>query len=99
MSEDWIRYVKVGDKVVCIERGKWFNLDGSQYVGETPTYGNTYEVSEVYCAGAKVYFRLREFAYGRWYARRFRPVQPKQHDLSWAYDILKKASKPVEDVA
>lgn len=75
---DW----KVGDKVVCIKRGKWA-ADGPQLAIRDPEYNEICEIAGFYLCEDGVYLRL--VSYPEWSvyaAARFRPVQPRKTDIS-----------------
>jgi hypothetical protein len=100
----WIFSAKVGDKVVCTrgaavgrpETGFW-----------CPQTGEVYTIRQMWMYGDNPILLLMEYVHPEswdgvnemgWDATRFRPVTPRNTDISFAYEILRKATKPVEEV-
>lgn len=85
---EWIKSAKVGDKVVCVEVG-W-----SDAVDEiVPEFGRVYTIRDIEVDWDGVFFKLSEIKNEpTWYsdgffecvfeAENFRPVQPRQTDIS-----------------
>lgn len=105
---DWIETAKVGDKVVCIDitplaegvdtgliLGKVYEIiDIRSGIGRLPN-GDIREEVVLELAGY-THPRIKRLgnAIG---AFRFRPVEPRKTDISWAHEILKKADKPFKE--
>jgi hypothetical protein len=103
---DWIKTAKVGDKVVCI------NDEWPGFVANPLQAGAVYTIAEItpdrfgwnYSHGAhngpglrlvETQNNLADVDRFTWL--RFRPVTPRKTDISFAHEILRKASKPVEE--
>ena len=108
MSADWIKAAKVGDKVELV-------ADVSGYIERAmsdgiilPSKNRAYTIREIEPGTLTgVYFRFKELVNGAcadgiepsFYAGWFRPLNSRPTDISIFTDILKKASKPVEEHA
>jgi hypothetical protein len=104
----WIKTAKVGDKVVCADACK---LHGGQSTrlqeGEVYTVAavqNAYGYAHGVFVGRYVAVRLAEVCHPisvtqGFAITRFRPVIPRKTDISFAHEILRKASRPVKEDA
>ena len=108
---DWIKTAKVGDKVVCqrLYEGGGYGDEALPVIGETYTIrafdvdGEVYLLLKEVKNSERSYLRVSgscpvmnyEMSF-HWTG--FSPVEPRETDISWAHAILKKASKPVEEV-
>lgn len=106
----WIQTAKIGDKVVCVDDAP---RPGRFWApGRKPVAGGIYTIAAIFVdeTGKDPGETLFEFSeIGRFHNKhggrlgyrpaRFRPVTTRKIDISWAHDILKKASKPVEETA
>lgn len=106
----WILTAKVGDKVVCVDnsplacghksglhKGRVYEIDDIvEGWGRRPDGEVRWEVGLV-IVGYKHPNPLNlGHAIGAW---RFRPVTPRNTDISFAYEILRKVGKPVTEDA
>ena len=102
----WERYAKVGDKVQCI-----LDVDLIEDSAESdtlPVKGEIYTIRDIEAADDGIYLRFVEIVnapgfyfegYGEcsFHTEGFRPVEPRKTDISFAHEILRKATKPVEE--
>lgn len=110
MTPDWIKTAKVGDRVVCID-GEWPEtaLDNSETRYESLRAHRIPMVNEVLTIsgirGGKswatahivwLYFEEIGDEFG-FISDQFRPLNDRPTDISIFTDILKKASKPIEE--
>lgn len=106
MSE-WIKTAKVGDKVVCVDAA---NVPGKVWRhGDAIFEGQIYAILDMwvdhegdvvleFVEKRRSWKTSAELGFRAGYkARRFRPVTPRNADISFAHDILRKATKPVEE--
>lgn len=110
MTADWIRYAKVGDKVVCVDAanrpGRFWRRERKLVAGSVYTITGIF-VSEMLLDPGEILFEFAEMgkfvdAAGRrlgYRACRFRPIQPSKTDISIFTDMLKKAGKRIEETA
>lgn len=96
----WIQRAKPGDKVVCVnleythpdfEIWGWTETD--------PQIGDIGTIREVFEESGLIWLKLAEFPGWDYSASHFRPVEPRKTDISFAHEILRKATKPVEENA
>lgn len=108
---DWIKSAQVGDKVVCVNAAPMRSVFGWDK-GEEIFEGRIYTIDAVFTDDddlvcfdfqevkrtekAVSYFGGRRIGYG---AYRFRPVQPRNSDISIFTDMLKPVGQPVEELA
>ncbi len=94
MSADWIKAAKAGDEIICInDRG----------FTDVIHRGSKYAIQFIYEDEGALWVALvgvceRSDAPG-FSPSRFRPVEPRKTDISFAHEILRKASKPVREDA
>jgi len=92
---------KVGQKMVCVSQGAdWPNFPSVNF----PKIGEVYTIRDIgpsYKHGGAALrlleIRNRKFNIGEpnFYVFRFRPVMERKTDISFAHEILRKASKRV----
>jgi hypothetical protein len=110
---EWIKTAKVGDKVVCVRDdidGGYPNREKRPLEGIVYTIREICEGYPSDIDGRGIAIRLVEIVNPKiryteglhepaWSAHRFRPVTPRKTDISFAHDILRKATKPVTEDA
>lgn len=95
---DWIKTAKVGDKVVCLVSAEKF----LPYEKVTCA-GCVYTIREIGCDDEGPWLRFEEIVnlpefydegFGELYFAydKYRPVWPRNTDISWAHEILRKVS-------
>ena len=90
----WIQTAKPGDRVICLnDRG----------FSDVIQAGKEYAIRGIYEDDGLIFVALvgvneRSETYG-WFPSRFRPVTPRNTDIAWAHDILRKVGKPVTEAA
>jgi hypothetical protein len=74
---------KAGDRIVCIKRGGWRQTYGETYSGVHPKYGEICTISRIVLREEVPFVFLEEYhPFNTYKAENFRPVQPRQSDIS-----------------
>lgn len=91
---DWVKTAQAGDRVIC------FNDRGFSDVIQA---GKEYVIRLIYEDEGAIFVALVGVCESSetpgFYPSRFRPVEPRKTDISFAHEILRKASKPVTEDA
>lgn len=100
---------RVGQKVVCVDDGikpDWpAYLRNAEWRGDAPVVGQVYTIIRIIASNDGDVLHLAEIrrsdtarlewgydvGYGAW---RFRPIVERKTDISFAHEILRKATKP-----
>jgi hypothetical protein len=100
----------VGQKVVCIDDGEWFDTDGNLETTPKPQVGSVYTISNILLVDrdrvfvpkswSSVFIALKEFqpTHEMYDHTSFKPVDEHKTDISIFQKLLTPASKEVRRV-
>jgi hypothetical protein len=104
----WIQPAKVGDKVACVLDVELIEDSAESEI--LPQKGEIYTIRDIEPGEDGIFLRFVEivnvpgyyldgFGECSFHEEGFRPVEPRKTDISFAHDILRKATKPVTEDA
>jgi len=92
---------EVGQRVVCITSGPWFDLDGTEYPSaNAPKKNHVYTIKGLLIADippviGHLYLELDGFDM-QWFSQWFRPLETRKTSIDVFNQILVKAPKPAK---